>query len=194
MARRRTRSQRTPNPVEAAPDNSAGQLIREWSAFLPDLDKSAFSIQYQLHRINVIATQVTNRLAIPFDINDIDVTLLMVIRRDQSVRPVRPSDLWRQFDLRPSAITYRIDRLHKLGLIDRRPDRCDRRAISLALTAKGEHAIVEIVRAFNDCVSERLATIDAIGGREELDRLLGVFVAAWEAVSTDHEAPGEKAP
>jgi DNA-binding MarR family transcriptional regulator len=184
---RRSPSQRHQNPDSPAPvaDNSAGQLIREWSAFLPDLDKSAFSIQYRIHRINVIATQVTNRLAAAFDINDIDVTLLMVIRRDQSARPVRPSDLWRQFDLRPSAITYRIDRLCRLGMIARLPDHSDRRAISLTLTPKGERAIVEIVRAFNHCVGERLAPLDALADRDALDRMLDIFVESWEAVSAD---------
>lgn len=172
----------SPAAAATAADISTAQLIREWTAFLPELDQSAFSIQYGIHRINVAATRVTNRIAAAFDINDIDVTLLMVIRRDQNARPVRPSDLWRQFDLRPSAITYRIDRLCGLGMIDRQPDRSDRRAISLALTPKGEHAIVEIVRAFNACVSERLAPLDAVGGRDTLDRLLAAFVESWESL------------
>ncbi|HEV7715507.1 MAG TPA: MarR family transcriptional regulator [Steroidobacteraceae bacterium] len=156
------------------------QLVGNWSTFLPDLDATAFSIQLHIQQINLLAIRETNRIAEKYKINSVDMSLLMAIRRDSRSRPVRPSDLWRLFDLAPSAITYRMDRLFDLGYVVRLPHPDDRRALYLKLTAKGETAVSSVVREFNAVAVEKLAEVDKIGGgRVKLDKLLTALLRKW---------------
>lgn len=177
---------------ERSRESDAGptaQLVGNWAAFLPDLDATAFSIQLQIHQINLLAIRETNRIAEKYHINSVDMSLLMAIRRDQRSRPVRPSDLWRLFDLAPSAITYRVDRLFDLGYVVRLPHPEDRRALYLKLTPKGEAAVVSVVREFNAVAVEKLAEVDKVaGGRVKLDKLLTAFLRKWKETEPAHEA------
>ncbi|MEP7244284.1 MAG: MarR family transcriptional regulator [Gammaproteobacteria bacterium] len=164
-----------------AEGGATAQLVGNWSAFLPDLDATAFSIQLHIHQINLLVIRETNRIAEKYSINSVDMSLLMAIRRDQRSRPVRPSDLWRLFDLAPSAITYRMDRLFELGYIVRLPHPEDRRALYLKLTPKGESAVVSVVRECNAVAVEKLGEVDKTsGGRAKLDKLLTAFLRKWQ--------------
>ena len=181
------------NSSERSGDAEVGataQLVGNWSAFLPDLDATAFSIQLHIHQINLLAIRETNRIAEKYSINSVDMSLLMAIRRDQRSRPVRPSDLWRLFDLAPSAITYRMDRLFELGYIVRLPHPEDRRALYLKLTPKGETAVVSVVREFNAVAVEKLAEVDkTAGGRAKLDKLLTASLRKWQETEPAAAAP-----
>jgi len=156
------------------------QLIDEWATMIPTLDPRSFSIQLKVYQVNLLASRIYNRLAQKFDVTNVDVDLLMVIRRDQGRKPVRPSDLWRQLELRPSAITYRIDRLFEQGLVDRTPDPSDRRALFLTLTSKGEALVAAVVGEFNAITADRMKAVkDAGGDPEAFDKLLALYLDAW---------------
>jgi DNA-binding MarR family transcriptional regulator len=53
--------------------------------------------------------------------------------------PVRLSDLSRRMNISAPTVTGIVDRLEKLGYVKRVPDRTDRRAINVDLTAKGKN-------------------------------------------------------
>ncbi|HEY4210807.1 MAG TPA: MarR family transcriptional regulator [Steroidobacteraceae bacterium] len=157
------------------------EVINSWLSFLPSLDATAFSIYLQLHQIDLLAIRQTNRIAEKYGMNSLDVNLLLAVRRQQSAQIVRPSDLWRRFDLAPSVITYRIDRLVELGLLIRVPHPEDRRALHLRLTQKGETAIISIVRQHNTAAATHLTDVDKMpGGRARLEKLLGALLKRWE--------------
>lgn len=166
--------------LDASENGTITQVVDMWKIFLPNLDEAAFSVQLKLYQINLVANRIYNEIAGQFDLNDLDVSVLMIIRREHDERPIRPSDLWRRLDLRPSAITYRIDRLYDLGLIDRLPDPSDRRALFLTLTKKGISVVNEIVLRFNRVTAEKLADLKANGGNvKALDTELDFYLQAW---------------
>ena len=170
-------------PVTAT--GATADIIKSWTAFLPALDATSFSIYFQLHQLDLLAIRLTNRIAAKFHINSLDVNLLLAVRREQGSHPVRPSDLWRRFDLAPSVITYRVDRLVKLRMLVRLPHPDDRRALHLRLTAKGEKTIVSVVRQHNIISSRNLAVVDEIaGGRTKLEQLLAALLRQWEQIET----------
>jgi DNA-binding MarR family transcriptional regulator len=152
-------------------------------AFPTDLDATAIAIHLQIQQINLLSIRATNRIAEKFSIDSLDMSVLLAIRREQRSRPVRPSDLWRLFDLVPSAITYRVDRLFDLGYVVRLPDPEDRRALYLKLTPKGEAAVITVVREFNAIAVDKLADVDKIGGgRAKLQKLLAAVLHQWQDV------------
>jgi DNA-binding MarR family transcriptional regulator len=55
--------------------------------------------------------------------------------------PARPSVLAAEFGLAPRTITELVDTLERDGLVTRRPDPTDRRALLVALTSEGEAAL-----------------------------------------------------
>lgn len=169
--------------LDASEAGTIEQVIEIWRAMLPNIDADAFSVQLKLYQINLLASRVYNRIAGDFSLSDIDVSVLMVIRRERPDRLVRPSDLWRRLHIGPSAMTYRVDRLHELGLVERLPDENDRRSLFLKLTPEGLKVVSEVVRRFNEVTSERLAAmVDKGGNIAELDRQLEYFLKAWATI------------
>ena len=166
--------------LDAAGEGTIDQVVRAWGENIPELDVKAFSVQIKLYQINLITSRIYNRIADDFSLSDVDVSVLMIIRRERPNRPVRPSDLWRTLHMRPSAITYRVDRLHELGLVERQPDENDRRALFLNLTDEGLRVVHEIVHRFNRTTVERLAVAAAHGcDIAQLDQQLDGLLKAW---------------
>jgi DNA-binding MarR family transcriptional regulator len=73
----------------------------------------------------------------------------------------RLTDLARRANMSPQAMGQLVDELEELGYVVRHPDRSDRRAKLIVLTAKGER-----------CVAAGVATISAIERR--ITEILGV--------------------
>ncbi len=156
------------------------KVVKHWTALLPRLDSTAFSIQLKIYQINLLTVRATNVLASKFNINTLDVQLMMSIHREADEKLIRPSDLWRIFDLAPSVITYRVDRLHDLGFVVRLANPADRRTLHLKLTAKGEAALTAVVREFNRITVRKLADVDKARGRTKFDKLLTAYLDAWK--------------
>jgi len=166
--------------LDAVEEGTIDEVVKAWEKNIPELDVNAFAVQIKLYQINLITSRIYNRIADDFSLNDVDVSVLMIIRRERSNRPVRPSDLWRTLHLRPSAITYRVDRLHELGLVERLPDENDRRAVFLKLTKEGLRVVHEIVLRFNRTTVERLTAAAGHGcDIAALDRQLDCLLKAW---------------
>lgn len=166
--------------LDVAEEGTMEQVVKAWGENIPELEIDAFAVQIKLYQISLITSRIYNRIANDFSLSDVDVTVLMIIRRERNNRPVRPSDLWRTLHLRPSAITYRVDRLHELGLVERLPDENDRRALFLKLTDEGLRVVHEIVLRFNRTTVERLAVATEHGCNvAQLDQQLDGLLKAW---------------
>ncbi|MBT2186544.1 MarR family winged helix-turn-helix transcriptional regulator [Sphingobium nicotianae] len=156
------------------------QVVDLWQKSLPSLDTEAFEIHLKLYQVNLIADRLYNDIADDFSLSDVDVSILMLVSRNQRGRPVRPTDLGRSLRIKASAITYRLDQLQELGFIERTLDGNDRRAVGVKVTEVGLTVVNEIVLRFNRKTAERLAAVVGDGGniadlRQHLDRL----VKAW---------------
>lgn len=166
--------------LDVAEQGTLEEVVNDWGDKIPALELDAFAVQIKLYQINVITSRVYNRIADEFSLSDVDVSVLMIIRRERPDRPVRPSDLWRSLHMRPSAITYRVDRLHELGLVERLLDENDRRAWLLKLTDEGLRVVNDIVLQFNKVTVERLGLAAKHGcDIAALDKQLDYLLKAW---------------
>ena len=84
---------------------------------------------------------------------------------------VRSKDLAEHLKIAPRSATEVVDALEAKGLVSRSPDPGDRRAVRVALTAKG-HALSEEVRRARGAESERLFERLSESDREALARIL----------------------
>lgn len=112
-----------------------------------------------------------------------DATLLSHLFRD---RPVRPRALARHLNVGAPTISEAVERLVGAGLVDRRREGDDRRAVALRLTDRGEQALARgsvLDAAAVAAVLRRLAPSErrrAVEGLSALARASNADVAARE--------------
>lgn len=76
-----------------------------------------------------------------------------------------------QLDVEPITLTRMIDRMAEAGMVERRPDPCDRRAWRLHLTAKSRAFVAELRSSIDAMTDDMLAGI-SLDDRETLGRVL----------------------
>lgn len=184
----RSRGSRRPAPDHEAQteseeiyDGLLGNLLQDWVTELPNIDQLSFGIQLRITQVDSLAIRTTNRIAAKYGIKQIHIRMLIALIRAEHEAPTRPSDLWRQFDIAPSAVTRRLDRLIKLGLVTRSPHPTDRRGFNLHLTKKGRKTTDKIISAFHSATLANMREVDKIpGGRKMLSKLLAALARGWE--------------
>jgi len=117
--------------------DSIDALIAEWRRERPDLDPSPVAILGRLHRISARLQRRIETWLTPLDLTWESFSLILTLRRSGSPFALRPTDLYRESLLTSGAITNRIDRVEKRGLVRRRQDPKDGRVIVVQLTAAG---------------------------------------------------------
>ena len=97
--------------------------------------------------------------------------VLLTLRRQGRGRALSPSELAEDMMISTSAMTNRLDRLQKRGLIERQADPSDRRALRIVLTETG-FALADRIVVSHVATEERL--VSALSGEEraQLRRLL----------------------
>src|ERR1700722_9502588 len=117
--------------------DSVDALIAEWRRERSDLDPSPVAILGRLHRISARLQRRIEAWLIPLDLTWESFSLILTLRRSGSPFALRPTDLYRESLLTSGAITNRIDRVERQGLVRRRQDPNDGRAMVVQLTAAG---------------------------------------------------------
>lgn len=105
----------------------------------------------------------------PWDINPSHLRALQVVARNEAVRL---RDLADHLRIAPRSATEVVDGLEARGLVQRRPDPDDRRAILVELTEEGQR-VMGAIRGARDTEAQamfgRLSTVD----QAQLARILG---------------------
>jgi DNA-binding MarR family transcriptional regulator len=100
--------------------------------------------------------------------------------RHHGIDACSPGDLSTELELSSGAVTNRLDRLERGGLIVRRPDPADRRGVKLELTPEGERRWTESTNA--QAVKEALlASALTKAEQRELNGLLRKLMLAFES-------------
>ena len=114
--------------------------------------------------------------------------------RHHGIDTCSPGDVSSELELSSGAVTNRLDRLERAGLILRRPDPSDRRGVKLELTPEGERRWTESTNA--QAVKEALlAGALTKPEQRQLNDLLRKLMLAFESEQADegpaaHESLG----
>jgi DNA-binding MarR family transcriptional regulator len=126
----------------------AAKAIEQWKRERPDLDVSPMAVLGRLNEASsLIARERLAPLFARFGLQSGEFDVLATLRRSGSPYALTPTELYEATMVTSGAMTARLDRLEKAGLILRGPHPNDRRGIVVQLTANGLALIEEALAA-----------------------------------------------
>jgi len=122
--------------------------VEQWNRERPDLDVSPMAV---LGRLNEAASLIARDRLAPlfaqFGLQSGEFDVLATLRRSGAPYALTPTALYEATMVTSGAMTNRLDRLEKTGLIARAPHPSDRRGVVVQLTEKGLALIDKAVTA-----------------------------------------------
>ncbi|QKC94807.1 MarR family winged helix-turn-helix transcriptional regulator [Mesorhizobium sp. NZP2298] len=156
----------------------ATKAVEQWKRERPDLDVSPMAVLGRLNEASsLIARDRLAPLFARFGLQAGEFDVLATLRRSGAPYALTPTALYEATMVTSGAMTNRLDRLEKAGLILRGPHPNDRRGIVVRLTGKGLALIDEALTAHVANEHEILAGLSD-AEREMLARLLGKLIAS----------------
>jgi DNA-binding MarR family transcriptional regulator len=143
----------------------------QWRRERPDLDPSPMGV---IGRISLSARSLSRGLDATFasfGLNSGEFDVLATLRRSGPPYQLTPTGLFTDLMLSSGAMTNRLDRLERAGLITRAPDPTDRRGTLVGLTPHGLELIDAAIVAHLQTEEGLLAAL-APDEREQLAGLL----------------------
>lgn len=162
------------------PHDRVAEIQREWARERPDLDVSPQRVIGRLHRL---AGYLTEELVVgyaEFGLGEGDFDVLATLRRAGRPYERTAGELAQTTMVTTGAVTKRVDRLERDGLVTRRLAETDRRGRVIALTPKGKRLID---RAFTAHMANERRLLDAglgAGQAAQLEALLVTWLAEFE--------------
>jgi DNA-binding MarR family transcriptional regulator len=156
------------------------QIQREWARERPDLDVSPQGVIGRLHRL---AGHLTEQLCVVYrryGLAEGEFDVLAALRRAGEPFERAPGELAAFTMVTTGAMTKRIDRLERDGLVTRRPSATDGRGRVVALTTAGRELIDQ---AFTEHMRNERRLLDELEPAEvaQLEVLLTTWLARFEA-------------
>lgn len=152
---------RTERQREAS--DAVDEIVRAWQLRDPQLDASPLEV---VGRLLLAARQLEDALVevlVRFDLSFADFDVINTLRRRADADGTHPGELARSSLVTSGAMTARLDRLARAGLVVREADPHDRRAVRVRLSARGEQLAAEALEAVLEADEAFLAPLD---GRE----------------------------
>lgn len=160
------------------------RIQRAWREERPDLDVRPQGVIGRLHRVAGHLTEELVAVYRAHGLGEGDFDVLATLRRAGAPYERTPGDLAENTLVTSGAMTKRVDRLERAGLVTRRPSDVDGRGRVVALTPRGKDVIDA---AFTDHMANERRLLDALDPEDvdQLERLLRRWLAAFEEPMTD---------
>ena len=155
----------------------ASRAAAQWAVQRPDLDMLPMEV---LGRLNEASQLVIRERQTPLfarhGLQHGEFDVLATLRRSGERDGLTPTALFEAAMMSSGGMTARIDRLEKVGLVERRPHPTDRRATLVRLTDKGFALIDAIMPSHQDTAREALAGL-SVDEQKALNALLARLIA-----------------
>ena len=113
------------------------EILDQWARERPDLDASPIGLIGRLHRLGDVLNVELRRVFAQAGLGDGDFDVLVTLRRHGAPYELTPSELGASTMVTSSAVTKRIDRLERGGLVTRTVSDADARSRRIRLTEDG---------------------------------------------------------
>jgi DNA-binding MarR family transcriptional regulator len=155
------------------------RVQRAWARERPDVDVRPQGVIGRLHRL---AGHLTEQLCVVYrryGLGEGEFDVLAALRRAGAPYERAPGELAAFTMVTTGAMTKRIDRLERDGLVTRRTSAGDRRGRVVALTAAGRKLID---RAFAEHMRNERRLLDGLAPEDAaaLERILAAWLARFE--------------
>ncbi|RIJ77597.1 MarR family transcriptional regulator [Nakamurella silvestris] len=161
------------------------RIQQEWARERPDLDVSPQGVIGRLHRLAGFLDEELLLVYRKYDLGAGDFDVLATLRRAGSPFERTPGELAQHTMVTTGAMTKRIDRLERVGLVTRHASTTDGRGRVIALTEAGRELIDT---AFTEHMANERRLLADLSTTEitQLESLLGRWLARFE-----EPVPGE---
>ncbi|WP_120496865.1 MarR family winged helix-turn-helix transcriptional regulator [Kiloniella sp. EL199] len=132
----------TPQAVEGGPMEG---ILAQWRRERPDIDPAPMAVCGEVWRAGEKLRQGVLGNISNYNLDFAGMDVLLTLRRQGEGETLSPSLLAKDMMLSTSAMTNRLDRLEKRGLVERKMDPNDRRGQMVALTREGFELANEVV-------------------------------------------------
>ncbi|MEU9751071.1 MarR family winged helix-turn-helix transcriptional regulator [Streptomyces niveus] len=155
------------------------RIQREWARERPDVDVRPQGVIGRLHRLGVYLTEELCVVYRKYGLGEGDFDVLATLRRAGAPFERAPGELAEHTMVTTGAMTKRVDRLERAGLVSRRASESDGRGRVVALTPQGRELID---RAFSEHMANERRLLAALTEEEvvHLESLLFKWLAATE--------------
>lgn len=127
-----------PKPLDIPPGGTTmDSLVAQWNRERPDIDPASMVVCGEIWRAG---ERLRRAVLANLSDNDLDMAgfdVILSLRRQGKGKSLSPSALSKEMMLSTSAMTNRLDRLEKRGLIKRTQDPKDRRGLKIILSEAG---------------------------------------------------------
>lgn len=151
----------------------------EWARERPDVDISPQGVIGRLHRLGLLLTERLCLVYARYGLSEGEFDVLAALRRAGEPFERAPGELAVHTMVTTGAMTKRIDRLERGGLVTRRRSAADGRGRVVALTPAGRDLID---RAFTEHMRNERTLLEGLTPREaaQLEELLTTWLAKVE--------------
>src|SRR5262245_23815811 len=170
--------------------DSIDHIVAEWRRELPALDASPITVIGRVTRLADILRRQVDEALKPYGIGWDLLDVLGALRRAGPPFRRTPTALYRACMLSSGAMTNRIDRLERAGLVTRMPDPQDRRGILVGLTEPGREVVEKAIAAAWTTQHRLMATLTP-AERERVAGLLRKLLFALEDPEPTDDAPAQ---
>jgi DNA-binding MarR family transcriptional regulator len=143
--------------------DSVDRIMQAWREREPRLDSSSLEVTGRLLLCAAYYERVVDTVLQPFGLSTADFDVLNTLRRVGDRHGSKPSDLARSSLITTGAMTSRLDRLQRAGLIRRTPDPTDRRGVLVQITPRGD-TIAR--RALRELIAANQAFLQPLDGQQ----------------------------
>ncbi len=112
-------------------------VIARWAVERPDLDVSPMAVIGRVSRLARVIDTELNRVFSAHGLDRPMFDVLATLRRAGPPHRLTPAELLRSSMVTSGAVTQRLDRLEKRGLVARSPSELDGRSVYVSLTTDG---------------------------------------------------------
>ncbi|BBL88732.1 MarR family transcriptional regulator [Vibrio rotiferianus] len=155
------------------------RVVSQWAKEKPDLDTEPMAIMGRLMRI---AKHMENHVAEVhkrYDLKMGEFDVLATLRRSGEPYRLTPSELISSMMLTSGAMTNRLDKLEKKGLIDREHSKEDRRSVTVQLTSKGFELIDALIEQHLQAQHELMGSLTS-DERGQVNQALKLLLPQYE--------------
>jgi DNA-binding MarR family transcriptional regulator len=149
-------------------------ILEQWARERPDLDASPIGLIGRLHRVGDVLNVELRKVFAEAGLGDGDFDVLVTLRRHGAPYELTPGELCASTMVTSSAVTKRIDRLERAGLVTRTVSPDDARSRRIRLTEAGFDLVDRLMGQHVDN-EQRL-----VAGLSERDRAqLAAILRRW---------------
>lgn len=111
--------------------------IEDWEAERPDLDVTLLRVRTLILAVGARIARDNHRLARTIGLSGAELRVLFTLRRAGPPYELRPTDLFESLLVPSGTMTRQIDRLERMGYVERNDDPDDKRGALVRLTERG---------------------------------------------------------